>query len=693
MDAVARAWESLKESGFTKYDLVRSEFDSPLVLKKLFDTKLECMNLVSGLHGDGYRTNEVLADAAMLYDWSEGHSKLFSVLEREDRDRVKRFRLLSPGRVEASDVYAELLGMDAKLQSRVSKSFFRCQLKNPLASKSELENAAREAWLAELVGFLKEAELPICRILEGTSEPLTLIRRSFGSRRMKTLRNRARAWRKVREWLIAFKGRPFPFDVSDMLDFLLFLTQEGAPSSRINEVAAALSVLEDAGQVPEDVKISSCRLWKQAFKSRQSELEVGRTETKRAPPLSTAMLISLEIMVCDEDRPTYMRALAWVVLLCVWACMRIDDLLGLDPKRMTLGGRGLRGFLVRTKTTGPGKNVKEVPFYVARKISISGHDWLKVGHDIWESFGCLDRDYFVFVAGSDFSDPIQRFASTDRIASYVRLIFAELDQPFRPRFSKWQVKQGTRLVQGAGVMFWSGHSMRHYLPSVAAAINIGKDQRDYVGRWHVNFHKSADYVHTSRQIVVQVQQQVNRSLCEGDPGYDESELWDELSSFLKSRGEQAEVMVGRHRIFKDGTKGPFLGGLWPMLDELGLEGTRQVPEETPATSQVPAEPVDQVSDPPYFVSISRRSGFRRLRKNYCCGVMPWQCYKVEWVHEVKSNTADAHCKHCLKVCGKIETINDSSTSGTSSSTDDQFEAGERPLDDGWDKIDDSFQGL
>ena len=77
------------------------------------------------------------------------------------------------------------------------------------------------------------------------------------------------------------------------------------------------------------------------------------------------------------------------------------------------------------------------------------------------------------------------------------------------------------------------------------------------------------------------------------------------------------------------------------------------PSDHPSTPLEPKPAKEDVMDPPYFVSISRRSGFRRLHKNYCCGVMPWQCYKVEWVHEVKASTADAHCKHCLKVCGKL----------------------------------------
>ena len=683
MDPSVRAWDILKGSGFSKFDLVHSEFSSPLALSRLFDSKLECYNVVCGLHGDDYSTTLALSDAAILFEWSEKCSSLFSNLEREERQKAKRFRLLSPPRVAASDVYSELLGLDAKLQCRVSKSYFRSQLKNPSASKTELEAAARETWLAELVGILQEADLPICSMVDTTSDPLGMLKRSFGSRRMKTLRNRARSWRKVREWLISFKGKPFPSGVADMLDFLHFLVQEGATISRVNDVCASLSVLEDAGQVPDECKISGCRLWKQAVKSRIAELEVGNTHTNRAPPLSTAMIIALEVLVTDVDKPTYLRGVAWIVLICVWGCMRIDDLAGLDPKRLSLSSRGLKGFLVRTKTTGPGKNVKEVPFYIARKISLSGHDWLKSGLDIWLGYGCPDRDYFVFIAGANFWEPIQRYASTERVASYVRLVFAALEQPFKPRFSKWKVRSDSPLLSESGVLFWSGHSMRHFIPSVAAAINIPKDQRDYVGRWHVNFHQSADYVHTSRQIVVQVQERVNRALCEGGPAYDECELMEEFADYLKVRTEDHEPELIPHKIFKTGTDGPTLGGIWPILDEIETEEKKQSFSVDPDGTQAAASS-DQLEKAPYFISVSRRSGFRRLHKTYCCGVMPWQCYKFEWVHEVSSGSADAHCKNCLRACGKSSTLVESSSSGSSSSTDED-RAPDETLDD-WEKV-------
>ena len=178
------------------------------------------------------------------------------LVEREDRKRAKRFHLVGPPVVHASEAYAELLGMSAKLAARVSKSTFRSALRNASQSKSDIESAAREVWLTELIGYMEEGELPIVRIASATSEPLTVLKRAFGNGRMKVLRNRARGWRKVREWLLAFKSHAFPRDASDMLDYLLFLMQEGVSASRIDATCASLAVLEDCGQVPSDVKIS-----------------------------------------------------------------------------------------------------------------------------------------------------------------------------------------------------------------------------------------------------------------------------------------------------------------------------------------------------------------------------------------------------------------------------------------------------
>ena len=608
-------------------------------------------------------------------------ASLFSVNRRLDQLTCKRFRLQEPLKILASEAYSEILGLDVVLQSRVSKSTYRYVNANPGASKSDMESTAREYWLSVLVMYLEESDLPICRVAASTTDPGAILRRSFGSRRMKTLRNRARAWKKVRSWLIMIKDRPFPIDVSDMLDFLLFLVQEEASRTRIVEVSGALAVLEEAGQVAQDDKISECSIWKQAVNSRLCEIEQGGCAVKRAPPMSVATLVSLELFIADQSKSLYSRAIAWIILLCTWCCMRLSDLEGLDPQRILLSSRGLRAVLIRTKTTGPGKRVKETPIYLARRISFTGTDWLKLGLDIWDGFEMKSRDYFVFAANKTFDNPVFRYASVETVAQYVRFVLSLLMVPAKQMTGGWRLKE-IPLFDGNGEIFWSGHSMRHFLPSVAASVDIGKEQRDYVGRWHVNQHQSADYVHTSRQIVTKVQEVVNRCICSGSPGYDETELLTEYKQFLVSRGvDQAGRVAGRHNIWRntEDNIGYQLGVKWPTLEVL------EDPNAEWDTTLVQPKHVEEAQEeatssatsrtPPYFVSITRRTGFRRLHKTSGCGVIPERCHKVEWIWEVEEKTADAVCKVCLARSGKQKPKSDSSSSssGSSSSTDEEVE--------------------
>ena len=74
--------------------------------------------------------------------------------------------------------------------------------------------------------------------------------------------------------------------------------------------------------------------------------------------------------------------------------------------------------------------------------------------------------------------------------------------------------------------YWSGHSARRTLPSIAAALGVEKDRRDFLGRWCYAQHGSQDYILTSRQVVHGIQNFVAKCLLEGnaDGGYIEEEV-------------------------------------------------------------------------------------------------------------------------------------------------------------------------
>ena len=94
----------------------------------------------------------------------------------------------------------------------------------------------------------------------------------------------------------------------------------------------------------------------------------------------------------------------------------------------------------------------------------------------------------------------------------------------------------------------------------------------------------------------------------------------------------------------------------------------------PADEDVGPGDLDKPSDqeerqPSFFVTISRHSGFRRLHRVGGCGVQPWTCHKVEYITKVVDGIADAACKTCQRRSGKVLERVESSSSGTSSSTD------------------------
>ena len=297
--------------------------------------------------------------------------------------------------------------------------------------------------------------------------------------------------------------------------------------------------------------------------------------------------------------PLYARCLMWACLVCVWSCMRVSDLQGIDVSRLRLFRDGLKGFLVKTKTTGPDKKVAEVPFFIGRCVGLSGRDWLHTGFDLWKGLGQLD--WF-------FSLRRTKFAKPEVVGNYMRLIWRRLRVPFRKLGEQfWRPRAESELMGDETYLFWTGHSMRHVLPTIAAILGIPKEQRDYLGRWHIGLHQSADYIHTCRQIVHDIQQRVCDKLSGGKPGYDEEELFEELRAWLRRRGVEPDPWVKLHLVMRAVNGCKVLNQRWPLLADI-TDGTDDAAPAPPVSSS----PQDG-GESPFWISISRHSGHRRLR--------------------------------------------------------------------------------
>lgn len=72
---------------------------------------------------------------------------------------------------------------------------------------------------------------------------------------------------------------------------------------------------------------------------------------------------------------------------------------------------------------------------------------------------------------------------------------------------------------------------------------------------------------------------------------------------------------------------------------------------------------------PYWISTSRRTGFKRFhKKSWACGVMHWKVTCCDEVAEVPKSGVDAWCRICFKAELDEQEDEDSSRSGSSSST-------------------------
>jgi hypothetical protein len=248
-----------------------------------------------------------------------------------------------------------------------------------LQARESLEAREKLRWSELIFEFFVEADLPVVDVVRGFSDSSRSMSRIFGSLRARTLRARARTWSRVRAWLLLVKGRPYPRGPSDMIDFLESIVCDKKVSVP-DSVAAALFFVEKIGEVSVDSRISLSTSWMAAVKSIKSELQSAHgVSTKRAQAPTVALLLSWELCVADLSQPLCWRVMSFIRLMKCWACLRFDDVQGLDPDSFRLNDFCLKATLRRSKTTGPGKKTLSVPIFISRACSLTGLDWLTPG--------------------------------------------------------------------------------------------------------------------------------------------------------------------------------------------------------------------------------------------------------------------------------------------------------------------------
>ncbi|CAE7351564.1 unnamed protein product [Symbiodinium sp. CCMP2592] len=577
-------------------------------LHAAFDGREEAAELIEvflpGINRDGkYQRADVLVT------WARENE---SAIKRQRRESLHgMWEVLPQQRVvpKLTDTFDELARSNPLVLLPALQRKRRLLRENTDATqRAKEEQLAKKKYALQLAGILKEAKLPLVQQLEGVDQPEEVWPRIFGTRRSKTLRNRLKAWQPFRTWLQCVHDVQWPTSVRQLIDYSNERFQSECGKTVLNSFQASLAVLEQVGKVAETQRLSSDTTWLAHLKSLTADLVGEQAPVQQAPMMTVAMIISLELHIAREDEPEYVRAMAFVALLAVYGSMRMDDLQGILPATMRLTAQGFRATLGRTKTTGADRRNKEVTVFIHRQAGLSGFDWLGEGFALWKKY-TQPRDYLVMTARDDWKGPTKHFAKTEVVAGYVREVFKRLATPkFQDGAYRLNL-QRYLLVEGAQG-FFTGHSPRNWLTSAAAVLGWSKDQRDFLGRWLIGGSGSADYTRTSREVVRRIQIGVCRAIVTGQGGeYQEIEALEELKAYVDERGGSGALARRRHDIFRTVGGARCLGNKWPVIELDDADAS----EEEEAAEALTVEG----SATKYFISISRKTGHRRLHLNGC----------------------------------------------------------------------------
>jgi len=492
---------------------------------------------------------------------------------------------------------------------------------------------------------------------------------------------------------------PFPRTVLHLVEYLQARADEPCGLSVLEGVASGYAFMEDACGYPRGQRLVDTPLFDSYLKELIAGYAVaGKEPLRQAPRYPLCLVLALEREVVDEEVAACYRCHAWWHLLALWAALRFDDHRGLSPSGIQLTQRGLEAVLTRTKTTGPGKRISELPLIVGFEAYLREPTWLATGWALWKSQAPFVRDFFLVKPAACLNATLPIELSYEQSSRLSRAVLAGL-----PRES-----DVLQTLAEPVVGLFTQHSARCWLSSMAALVQVPEADLSYLGRWSPSTAKG--YVRTAIEVVARVQACVARRL-RADIGSGSSVFLGEQSAYLEMRKELLrrkfeEKLIDDHFgelqawTVQLAAECPEGAGLWdgPVsviacpVEDLQLGEDAPVEEEDgeergPAASptppclpagSAPADPQLPIEDasqgPPtagYVVSLSR-TDWRRLHRIGGCSRHPGVHYLKFELLGLERPAPDAYddfCRQCWKT-GAPEEPSDDEDSETDQEEDE-----------------------
>lgn len=493
----------------------------------------------------------------------------------------------------------------------------RCRVDKALLSRAAQEQRELEKWRSSMCNFLREVNMPVASQATLADNPDIALSGALGSARVSSLRKHVRECQKLKTYSLATTDSAWPRHVGVVLNYLHERPCEPCAPSVPQAFLRSLSFVERVGGVVSERRLSDLQVLRNTVQQLTMDLQTGTPPKRQAPVLPLAMIAAIEATVCDRSLSLYMRGFAFYKLLKLWAAARHSDFESLNPSSLVLTQQGLEGRLDRTKTSGPGRRVRFLPIFISRAAYLVCPQWLEVGLQIWSSAGMnFERDFFLPLPCDDWTGCKQAMASYSQVVAITKALWRSL-RALKFAHGSWQFSDQRLLTSPDALSFWTEHSERNWLNSVLAALEVPREQRDFLGRWRAS-SSCDEYIRSARIIVMKLQSKAVNGLRRDKTGELRFLGVTELTTHLRTACKFCEEELAE-------------------LESILLDSARTVPphEASTATDRASAGAVEEVEIPswkppaaesagpgdeeaPFFISVVGHRHVRRLHKNKGC---------------------------------------------------------------------------
>ena len=580
----------------------------------------------------------------------------------------KRRRLRGTGRSIGLERIqeAQLGALDRQMEEATVPLTFREEPRRGARGKKELLlgpitlneqlRLATDKYNNQLVQILSDARAPVVIKAMESTNPNALLKRLHGKTRASTMKTYLKRWLGLKSWLLRVHGIQWPTEPAHITDYLESLAEDFGPSVP-QMVKQAIGWMEKVAGYEDSECMSSDPLVCAVFDNIIAECGAKARPKAQATRLPIAALASLELYIRRESVPLMRRVHGGSLLFRSWGTLRFDDLQNLPQKAVRRMGQMVIGELMKSKTSGAGKRVRELPVALDITTSFLGQEWILkfldlVAEATFTTTG-VDPSYFLSATTKDERAAKPRPKTYSEAAGDTYAVLSDLRVPQWDKDKNCWIEYNVLLFPEAVRLAFSEHSPRGVMPSLALGVEPNQVIIDKLGRWSPG--GSADYMRSYRSAVCKLQRQIHEACFQGRLSTDmrEDDIVDGVTQYLttkkgwdrdKAGGVAEKAMISWQSFYNELCRHPKPPSL--SSETLPNESLfKHVDEAAPAVNPAPGRQPRHEAE--YMIVYTQ--GKRRACLHKAVGGCPWARKELNsyvLAKQVLPHMYNSRCRNC-----------------------------------------------